>query len=115
MTTAPTDLFPFQKLAIYRAARGLVVVIQKGRIRDAELRDQAERASKSVLLRLAEGLPHDTTGLRMKYFRETKGSLFETVAAIDAADAIGALDKEVVLEAMRLASDVQRMLRGLMK
>ena len=115
MTTAPTDLFPFQKLAIYRAARELVVVIQKGRIRDAELRDQAERASKSVLLRLAEGLPHDTTGMRMKYFREAKGSLFETVAAVDAADAIGALDEEVVREAMRFAFDVKRMLRGLIK
>ena len=115
MTTTPTDLFPFQRLNVYRAARGLVVVVQQGGIRDAELRDQATRAAKSVLLRLAEGLPHDGVGMRQKFFREANGSLHEVVAAIDVAGALGVLDAETVSEAMRLALDVKRMLRGLMK
>jgi four helix bundle protein len=115
MKTTPTDLFPFQRLNVYRAAHQLVVVVQKGGIRDGELRDQATRAAKSVLLRLAEGLPHDGAGMRQKYFREAQGSLYELVAAVDVAGALGVLDDETVGEAMRLAHDVKRMLRGLMK
>ena len=114
MRTTPTDLFAFQKLNVYRAARELVLVVERGGIRDAELRDQATRAAKSVLLRLAEGLPLDAPGMRQKYFRESYGSLHELVAAIDVAGALGALDESVVARAMGLALSVKRMLRGLM-
>jgi four helix bundle protein len=115
MTTTTTDLFPFQRLNVYRAAHRLVVVVQKGGIRDNELRDQATRAAKSVLLRLAEGLPHDGPGMRQKFFREANGSLHELVAAIDVASALDVLDANTVREAMGLAHDVKRMLRGLMR
>ena len=113
MRKATTDLFPFQTLDVYRAARELVVVVEKGAIRDAELRDQATRAAKSVLLRLAEGLPLDAPGMRRKYFREAYGSLHELVAAVDVAGALGALDETIVADATALALRVRRMLSGL--
>jgi four helix bundle protein len=114
MGTTP-DLFSFQKLNVYRSAKELVVFVCKGEIRDAELRDQATRAAKSVLLRLAEGLPLESVGMRQKYFREAYGSLHELVAAVDVAGALGVLDKETVREALEIALSVKRMLRGLMK
>ena len=114
MRNATSELFSFQKMNVYRAARELVVLVEQGGIRDSELRDQATRAAKSVLLRLAEGLPLDAPGMRQKYFRESYGSLHELVAAIDVADALDALDPSVVERAMVLAHSVKRMLRGLM-
>ena len=115
MRRPTTDRFLFQSMNVYRDARELVVVVEKGCIRDAELRDQATRAAKSVLLRLAEGLPLDAPGMRLKYFREAYGSLHELVAAVDMAGALGVLDDGVVERALDLAVGVKRMLRGLMR
>jgi four helix bundle protein len=102
------------QLNVYRQARELVVLVERGQIRDGELRDQATRAAKSVLLRLAEGLPLDAPGMRQKYFREANGSLHELVAAVDVAGALGSLDDDTVERVMVLALGVKRMLRGLM-
>jgi four helix bundle protein len=86
--------FPFQRLDCYRVAREMAVRIHEARIKDAELRDQATRASKSAFLQLCEGLPNDGAGMRRKYFTEANNSLHETVGAIDLAAAIGALSSE---------------------
>jgi four helix bundle protein len=115
MSERTSDRFPFQSMDIYVAARELVVVVQRGGIRDSELRDQATRAAKSVLLRLAEGLPMDAVGMRQKYFREANGSLHELVAAVDVAQVLDVLDGESATRAMALAVRVRKMLRGLMR
>jgi four helix bundle protein len=106
-------LFPFQTLDVYRVARRLVLVVEGARVRDRELRDQATRAAKSTLLRLAEGLPHTGAGLRKKYFDESRGSLHELVAAVDVADALGVIDHDRASEAMRLAYRLRGMLHRL--
>src|SRR5258708_5952307 len=87
-------LFPFQLLDVYKVTRELVVLVEASGIRDRELRDQATRAAKSTLLRLAEGLPHRGAGLRGKYFAESQGSLHELMAAVDVAAAIGAMEAD---------------------
>ena len=101
------------KLAVYQAARELIVVVERGAIRDAELRDQATRAAKSVLLRLAEGLPLKSPAMRQKFFSEAWGSLHEVAAAVDVAAAIGALDAAVAEQALDLAGQTRRLLSGL--
>src|SRR5689334_25164010 len=85
------NLFPFQKLDIYRAAREFARRVQDARIRDRELRDQATRAAKSCFLMLCEGLPNEGTAMRAKYFTESRNSLPETVGAVDLAAVIGAM------------------------
>jgi four helix bundle protein len=105
--------FPFQDLHVYRAARELAALVYRAGIRDAELRDQAARASKSAFLNLAEGLPDDRPAMRRKYFAQADGSLHETVAAVDLAEAIGAVDTRCAEEILRLAARVRGMLRGL--
>ena len=60
--------FPFQSLDVYVAARELAALVHAARIADAELRDQATRASKSVFLDLCEGLPSDSGPMRRKHF-----------------------------------------------
>jgi four helix bundle protein len=105
--------FPFQELDVYRAARQLAALVHRAEIRDAELRDQATRASKSAFLNLAEGLPDDRPAMRRKYFAQADGSLHETVAAVDLAAAIAALDPRRAEEILRVAARVRGMLRGL--
>jgi hypothetical protein len=50
------NLLPFQRLDIYVAAKELARCVHEASIRDAELRDQATRASKSTFLGICEGL-----------------------------------------------------------
>jgi four helix bundle protein len=85
-------LLPFQRLDVYKVAREFTVAVKEAGIRDAELQDQAIRAAISAFLTLAEGLPNKGPGLRRKYFTESNNSLHETIAAVDLATAIGALD-----------------------
>ncbi|MFL5311203.1 MAG: four helix bundle protein [Myxococcales bacterium] len=98
MLSLPTDesndgaLLPFQRLDVYKVARQFTVAVKQAGIRDAELQDQAIRAAIGAFLTLAEGLPNKGSGLRRKYFTESNNSLHETIAAVDLASAIGALD-----------------------
>ncbi len=47
----------FQKLDIYVAAKEMARLVNEARITHTELRDQAQRASISCFLQLAEGYP----------------------------------------------------------
>ena len=106
--------FPFQRLDCYLVAREMAVRIHGAKIRDAELRDQATRASKSAFLQLCEGLPNDGAGMRRKYFTEANNSLHETVGALDLAAAIGALSPEEAQALLALGLRLRRMLRRLL-
>ena len=108
-----TDLLPFQRLDAYVVAKQIAVLVHRSAVRDAELRDQATRAAKSCFLRLSEGLPLDAVGMRRKYFAEAAGSLCETVAAMDLAEAIGAVSSEDAATVHSLAHRLKRMLRAL--
>ncbi len=107
--------FAFQKMDVYRAAKELASRVHRARIADAELRDQATRASKSAFLCLAEGLPNDGAGLRRKYFTEANNSLHEAIAAVDLASAIGALASAEAEAIQALGLRVKRMLRALLR
>jgi four helix bundle protein len=107
------DTLAFQRLDIYKAAKDLARLVHQGRIRDAELRDQATRASKSTFLGLCEGLPSDAPGIRRRHFDIANNSLHEVVGAIDLAETIGALDTDVAQAILALAVRVKRMIRGL--
>jgi four helix bundle protein len=107
--------FPFQRMDVYVAARELASVVHLSRIGDLELRDQASRASKSVVLNLAEGLGSESLGVRRRHFAIASGSLFEVAAAVDLAVAVGALAPPTGERALTLASRVKQMLRGLMR
>ena len=107
------DTLAFQRLDIYKAAKELARLVHEGRIRDAELRDQATRASKSTFLGLCEGLPSDAPGIRRRHFDIANNSLHEVVGAIDLAETIGALDPDVAQAILALAVRVKRMIRAL--
>src|SRR5580658_8444535 len=95
-----------QKLDIYQVALQLARRVHEAKLQDPELRDQATRASKSAFLNLSEGLPHDQSGLRRRYFTSANGSIHEVVAAVDLAVAIGAIDPSVAEAAQAHAAGV---------
>jgi four helix bundle protein len=103
----------FQRLDIYVAAKEIARLVNEARISHAELRDQAQRASISCFLQLAEGLPNDGPGMRRKYFTEANSSLHELVAAVDLAGTLGALSTERALAIQELGIRIKRMLRAL--
>ena len=109
------NLFRFQQLDIYRVAREIARRVHVARIRDRELRDQATRAAKSCFFQLCEGLPNEGTGLRHKYFVESRNSLAETVGAIDLAAAIGAMSESDADAIQALAIRMRRMLTALLR
>jgi len=114
-TTPTTDgdddaLLPFQRLDVYKVARAFAVAVKEAGIRDAELQDQAIRASIGAFLTLAEGLPNKGSGLRRKYFTESNNSLHETIAAVDLASAIGALDPARAAHIQELGLRFRKML-----
>jgi len=102
-----------QSLDAYKVALELARKVHQAKIRDAELRDQATRASKSAFLGLCEGLPSDASGIRRRHFDIANNSLHEMVGAVDLADAIGAIDTALAVEILGLASRLKRMLRAL--
>ncbi len=86
---------PFQRLDVYIAARELAALVHRARITDAELRDQATRASTSAFLTLCEGLPSESVPMRRKFFALANGSLHEVAGALDLASAIGVVAPHV--------------------
>ena len=107
------NLLPFQKLDVYKAAKQLARAVHEAAIRDAELRDQATRASKSTFLGLCEGLPSDSAGVRRRHFEIANGSLHEVIGAVDLAEAIGVVDAGAAGEILGLATRLKAMIRRL--
>jgi four helix bundle protein len=106
-------LLPFQRLDVYQAAKELAKRVHEAGIRDAELRDQATRASKSTFLGLCEGLPSDSSGVRRRHFDIANNSLHEVIGAVDLASAIGALDAELAGAILAIAVRLKPMIRRL--
>ena len=104
----------FQQLDVYVAAKELARLVNEVGIGHAELRDQAQRASISCFLQLAEGLPNEGAGLRRKYFTESNNSLHELVAAVDLACTLGALSAQRGKDIQELAVRTKQMLRALL-
>jgi four helix bundle protein len=109
------SLMPFQKLDCYVVAKELASRVHRADIAHSVLRDQARRAAVSCFLQLAEGLPNAGPGMRRKYFTESNNSLHETVAAVDLAEELGALDGEAAAPIRHLAFRLKRMLRALLR
>ncbi len=107
------NVLPFQRLDIYVAAKELARCVHEASIRDAELRDQATRASKSTFLGICEGLPSDSAGVRRRHFEIANNSLHEVVGAVDLAAAIGALEAAKAVVILSLAGRIKAMLRKL--
>ena len=107
--------FPHQRLDAYKVALAMTKATFDAKIRERDLRDQAQRAARSVFLQLSEGLPCDQPAMRTNYFARARDSLFELVAAIDLAQLVGVIDAATAREIHALALRVRAMLVALLR
>ena len=107
------DLLPFQRLDAYTVAKEPARKVHEAGIRDAELRDQATRASKSAFLGICEGLPSESAGVRRRHFEIANNSLHEVIGAVDLADTLGVVDGARAREILGLAVRLKAMIRRL--
>lgn len=85
----PQPRLTHHRLRVFWEAVALVRLVHQHPIADAELRDQAKRASRSTALNISEGAALDGA-MAKKHFRISRGSAIETVGAYDLAhDALG--------------------------
>jgi four helix bundle protein len=82
--------------------------------RDFGLRDQIRRASVSVLSNIAEGFERSGTGEFIQFLSGAKGSAGEVRAQLYVALDRNYIDSNTFQELSQLASQVSRMISGLM-
>ena len=101
-------------MKVYEVSVSMVQVIHEEVVpfvrRDRELLDQLHRASRSVVLNIAEGLGVGRGKRRDQHFRTALGSAREAMAVIDLAVATGLTGKDTVASATDCIDHVCAML-----
>jgi len=116
MTTTPPNQprrFHFMQLDVYIVCRELTALVVRMNLADSELRDQATRAVKSILLNLSEGLGMPAGAQRRRFMTTALGSVHELAAAVDVAAVLGLVTPEVADRADELAYRARGMLAAL--
>ncbi len=106
------DLLSHHRLRVWAKARVLLRLVSANPIGDAELRNQASRAAKSVGCNIAEGAAHEG-GMKKRHYRVAKGSVVEVVAAYELAEDIG--EQVVLKEVTDMGAAIACMLTGLIR
>ena len=117
-TTAPgPGGIDHERLDVYRAAvefQGIASALCSNRRMTANLRDQLERASTSVVLCIAEGAARRTAADKARLFAIARGSAAECVAILDLLDARCLLTAAQQRHGRRLLIRIVQMLTRLM-
>src|SRR5262245_15613495 len=79
------EMLSFEKLDVYRVALEFRAVVNGlvPRRGQAELRDQIERASTSIVLNIAEGAGRWGSGEKAQFYAVARGSATECVGVLD--------------------------------
>ena len=113
MTNLP--ILPHHRLHAFGVAREMLLAVRDARIRDANLRDQAMRAAKSVCLNCAEGAGRVTRADKARAFTVARGEAVEAAAAVEIAALLGDARAEDAERVARLADRVIAMLTRLIR
>ena len=112
----PSDLrMPHEKLLAYQKAIELFHQVQGLRVADAKLRDQIQRASKSVCLNIAEAVGRFSDADRKRVYSIARGECCEAAAAIDLARATGDCPPDRGRDAREAAGRLYALLTGLIR
>jgi len=106
---------PHEKLLAYRVALELLQQVQELNVADAKLRDQIQRAAKSVCLNIAEGVGRFSDADRRRVYAIARGECCEAAAAIDIARATGDCHVDRGSAARETAGRVYALLTGLVR
>ena len=112
---ASTSVLPHHKLIAFGVACELLLAVRAAAIRDAKLRDEALRASKSACLNTAEGAGRVTRGEKARAFGVARAEACEAAAAVEIAALCGDASAASAAEVARLASRLVAMLTPLVR
>src|SRR5437870_341960 len=94
--------FAFQRLDVYRAAIQFRQCVERVRRGSADLRDELERASNSIICNVAEGAGRRRPAEKRHFYELGRGSACECGGVVHALLAIGALAPEAQAQALDL-------------
>ena len=118
MRDSPECWFDHEKLEVYREAILFIAwlsALLEGTVRIGEVKDQLDRASKSIALNIAEGNGKYTPKDRCRFFDIAHGSALECAAGLDILVARTKLTPDQIRPGKERLQRVFRMLIGLIK
>jgi four helix bundle protein len=104
---------PHHKLIAFGVARDLLLAVRACHIRDAKLRDEALRSSKSACLNTAEGAGRVTRADKARSFAIARAEAVEAAAAVEIAVLCNDCAEEPAAAVYRLANRLIALLTGL--
>ncbi len=110
-------LFPHERLEAYRVAREFRVLAHdvERRLPRGDLREQIERASRSILFNTAEGAGRKHGRDKAKYYGYAKASAEECAAILDDLAICGVVSAERLAPGRGLLLSAVRLLAGLIR
>ena len=109
----PLPVLPHHKLIAFSVAKDLLLAVRACRIRDAKLRDEALRSSKSAALNTAEGAGRVTRGDKARAFAIARAEAVEAAAAVEIAALCGDCGEAEAATVLRIADRLVALLTGL--
>ncbi|NUO52736.1 MAG: four helix bundle protein [Polyangiaceae bacterium] len=106
---------PHHHLVAWQVAVEFLSAVRAANIKDADLRNQAMRAAKSVCLNTAEGAGRRTQADKARVFSIARGEAVEAVAAVEIAGYAGDTTAEASERCVALGARVVALLSGLMR
>ena len=104
---------PHHKLIAFEVARELLLAVRACHIRDAKLRDEALRSSKSACLNIAEGAGRVTRADKARAYAIARAETVEAAAAVEIALLCGDCAEPQAHEVARIANRLVALLTGL--
>ena len=109
------SLLPHHRLRVYGVALEFLGAVRDAKIRDRKLRDEADRASKSVCLNIAEGAGRRTRADKARAYAVARGEAVEAIACVEIAALAGDAPAESVARVVELGNAVYAMLSALVR
>ena len=106
-------VLPHHKLIAFGVAKELLLAVRACQIRDAKLRDEASRSSKSACLNTAEGAGRVTRADKARAFAIARAEAVEAAAAVEIAVLCGDCAEEPAAVVARVADRLVALLTGL--
>ena len=112
-------MFDFEKLDVYQHVKELNIKVLKYIFQHKELdvflKDQWKIASMSIILNLAEGTGRMTNPDKKHYLTISRGSVFESVAILEAIKGLGLIENELYTEFYDDYEKASKMLLGMFR
>ncbi len=108
-----SPVLPHHRLIAFSVAKELLLAVRDCHIRDAKLRDEALRSSKSACLTTAEGAGRVSRADKARVFAIARAEAVEAAAAVEIAVLCGDCGAAQAASVYRLANRLIALLTGL--